>query len=136
MFAKLFLDTNVLLYSVSLSPLEAVKKRRAIELLRTADFAISTQVLQEYIANVGKNSASLGEENINAMLDLIRFIEVLPVTRELIIQGLDIRRRFKISQWDATIVAAALELGCETLYTEDLNHGQDYGGVRAINPFL
>jgi predicted nucleic acid-binding protein len=136
MFARFFLDTNVLLYSASLSPLEAAKKQRAIDLLKTADFAISTQVLQEYIANAGKNSASLGEENIAAMLDLIRFIDVLPVTRELVIQGLEIRRRFRISQWDATIVAAALELGCDTLYTEDLNHGQDYGGVRVINPFM
>jgi predicted nucleic acid-binding protein len=47
-----------------------------------------------------------------------------------------LRRRFQLSQWDATIIAAALELGCHTVYSEDLNHGQDYGGVTVINPFL
>lgn len=43
--------------------------------------------------------------------------------------------RFQLSYWDGAIVAAAQELGAETLYTEDLNHGQVYGSVRAINPF-
>jgi predicted nucleic acid-binding protein len=41
----------------------------------------------------------------------------------------------QISQWDASIIAAALELGCHTLYSEDLNSGQDYSGIRVINPF-
>jgi predicted nucleic acid-binding protein len=38
--------------------------------------------------------------------------------------------------WDATIIAAAVELGCSTLYSEDLNHGQSYDGVKVVNPFL
>ncbi len=40
-----------------------------------------------------------------------------------------------MSQWDATILAAAVELGCTTIYSEDMNDGQDYGGVRVVNPF-
>jgi predicted nucleic acid-binding protein len=40
------------------------------------------------------------------------------------------------STWDGAIVAAAQSLGAGVLYTEDLSHGQDYGGVRVENPFL
>jgi predicted nucleic acid-binding protein len=47
-----------------------------------------------------------------------------------------LRRRHQLSHWDATFIAAAQELGCHTLYTEDLSHGQEYAGVRIINPFL
>jgi predicted nucleic acid-binding protein len=102
----------------------------------TVPFATSAQVLQEYIANaLSKKALGLDEHNIDAMLELLGWVEVLPITRELIIKAVPIRRRFGLSHWDATITAAALELGCKTLYTEDLNSGQDYGGVRASNPF-
>ncbi len=60
---------------------------------------------------------------------------MFPITRELVSQAFLLRRRFNVSHWDATLIAAALELGCKTLYTEDLNHGQDYAGVRVVNPF-
>jgi predicted nucleic acid-binding protein len=42
----------------------------------------------------------------------------------------------EVNLWDAAILAAAQELDCDTLYTEDLNHGQIYGTVRVVNPFL
>ncbi len=47
-----------------------------------------------------------------------------------------IRERYQISYWDAAIVAAAAELGCSALYSEDLSHGQFYGTVQVINPFV
>ena len=61
---------------------------------------------------------------------------VQPVTYALILNAWSLRQRFQISHWDATIVAAAQALGCTTLYSEDLNHGQDYDGVRVLNPFV
>lgn len=54
----------------------------------------------------------------------------------LLSEGLSLRRRFQLSHWDSTIVAAALRLGCQTLYSEDLQHGVSYEGLRVINPFL
>ena len=59
-----------------------------------------------------------------------------PVTHELVVSAVILRRRFQLSHWDSTIIAAALSLGCVTLYSEDMSHGQNYGGVRVINPFL
>ena len=50
-------------------------------------------------------------------------------------QAFEIKTRYGIRYWDAAIIAAALELGCKTVYSEDMNDGQDYGGVRVVNPF-
>jgi len=49
---------------------------------------------------------------------------------------MNIQRRFQVSYWDAAILAAAKRLGCHTVYSEDMNHGQDYDGVCVVNPFL
>ena len=54
----------------------------------------------------------------------------------LIKVAIEISWRYRISYWDGAILAAAERLGAEVLYTEDLNHGQAYGTVRVINPFL
>jgi predicted nucleic acid-binding protein len=54
----------------------------------------------------------------------------------LVLEGLRLKERFQLSYWDAAIIAAARALGAGTLYSEDLNHGQDYDGVRVVNPFL
>jgi len=51
------------------------------------------------------------------------------------VRTLEIAARYKISNWDAAIVAAAIEAGCDTLYSEDFSDGQSYGGVRVENPF-
>src|SRR5438128_12211328 len=59
-----------------------------------------------------------------------------PLAPSTVLRALQIQSRFQVSYWDAAIIAAASELGCQTIYTEDLNHGQDYDGVRAVNPFL
>ena len=53
-----------------------------------------------------------------------------------VLDAVDIADRFQISYFDAQIVAAAKRMQCKTIYTEDLSSGQDYGGVKALNPFL
>lgn len=52
-----------------------------------------------------------------------------------IVEAIRIEERFGLSFWDALILQAAQSSGAGTLYTEDLNHGQRYGSVEAINPF-
>ena len=51
-------------------------------------------------------------------------------------QAAAISRRYQINYWDGAILAAARSLGCDAVYSEDLSAGQDYGGLRVINPFL
>ncbi|MFA7343200.1 MAG: PIN domain-containing protein [Terrimicrobiaceae bacterium] len=132
-----FLDTNILLYAGWNAPEDARKKQIASAIIASVEFAISTQVVQEFIANaLGKKSLGFTGAGIEATLESLRSITVLPVTYGLVLQAWRLHRRHAVSQWDATILAAALELGCQTLYSEGLNHGQDYDGVKVVNPFL
>lgn len=137
MIAEAFLDANILLYACSAASDDAEKKARAANLILTTRFALSSQVLQEFIANaLRKPALRISESGIDATLELATHAPVQPVDLELVIRAVALRRRFQISHWDATIVAAAQALGCETLYSEDLSHGQDFEGLRVINPFL
>lgn len=133
---EVFLDSNVLLYSCSASPNDAKKRQVAEDLILNHPFALSAQVLQEFIANaLRKPRLGINEFNIDATLRMAAMVRVQPITHELVVSAVMLRRRFQLSQWDATIIAAAAELGCQTLYTEDMNDGQDYGSVRVVNPF-
>jgi len=137
MTAEVFLDSNVLLYACSSAPADAEKQVQAERVILDTDFALSAQVLQEFVSNaLRKKALGISENGIDATLELSGRVPVLPVTRELVISAVIFRRRYQLSHWDSTILAAARELGCHTLYTEDLNPGQDYDGVRVINPFL
>lgn len=137
MIADCFLDTNILLYGGSAAAEDAAKRRIAEQLISSERFAISTQVVQEYIANaLGKRDLGLGPHNVRGLLDSLDDLVVLPVTVAIIRKAWGLRSRHTLSYWDAAILAAAQELGCRTLYSEDLSHGQDYDGVKVINPFL
>ena len=132
-----FLDTNVLIYAVSSFPAESEKKVKALELIQHADFGLSAQVLQEFYVNVTRKIARpLGADKAVALLEQFRSFPVVWTDYPLIVAGIETALRFGISFWDGTIVAAAESLGAATLYTEDLNHGQRYGSVQAVNPFL
>jgi len=137
MTAEVFLDSNILLYACSAAPVDMEKRTVAESLIMETDFALSAQVLQEFISNaLRKKILGISESKIDATMELAGYVPVLPITRELVLSAIILRRRFQLSHWDACIIAAARELGCHTLYTEDLNHGQDYDGVRVINPFV
>ncbi len=136
MIGEVFLDSNVLLYACSSAPDDAAKRRIAEDLMLDGPFALSAQVLQEFIANaLRKPRLGISEGNIDATLQLASLVRVQAINREVVMTAVTLRRRYQVSQWDATILAAAKELGCEVVYSEDMNHGQDYGEVRVMNPF-
>jgi len=135
--ATSFLDTNVLVYAVSSAPEEAVKKRIALDLVATADFGLSAQVLQElYVTLTRKAVRPLPVERTLALLEDLRRFPLVETDWPLVVAAIEASMRFGIAYWDGAIVAAAARLGATILYTEHLNHGQLYGEVRAINPFL
>lgn len=134
--AEVFLDANLLLYACSRADEDAGKSARVQDLILSNHFALSTQVLQEFIANaLRKKHLGISEAAIDATLELASKVPVQPVTLEVIIQAVTLRRRYQISHWDSTIIAAAQALGCTTLYSEDLSHGQTFGSLQVINPF-
>lgn len=137
MTVECFLDTNILVYALSSAPEDAGKKAIALELITDSDFGLSAQVLQElYVVMTGKIRRPLAPELVAALLEEYRFFPLALIDYPLIVSAIEISLRFNLSYWDGAIVAAAETLQARVLYTEDLSHGQLYGSVRALNPFL
>jgi predicted nucleic acid-binding protein len=136
MTARYFIDSNILVYAGSQHPDDQAKKVIALDLLRKPDLGFSAQVMQEYF-NVAYTKQKLGISLDVALenLELLARRSTTPITPALVIQATRFATRYQISYWDAAILAAATELGCGTLYSEDLSHGQIYGTVQVINPF-
>ena len=136
MIAEYFIDRNVLLYAGSNAPDDQAKRQIARQLLSTSTIGFSAQVLQEfYVAAVTKKRLQMTHDEAVAVLGALDAFPVYPVTRLLVFAGIALKGKFNISYWDAAIIAAAKQLGCHTVYSEDLNDGQDYDGVRVLNPF-
>ena len=136
MSATRFLDTNILLYAYDLDA--PAKRTVALQLVAQGwtspgDTAISVQVLQEMHVNLRKRGI-LQAEATRIILDFAAW-PVVDNTLDLLQAALDEQARWQISLWDALILAAARASGASELITEDLNPGQDYGGVRVTNPF-
>ena len=132
-----FVDTNVLLYAVSLSPDDTGKRRRAIELLRRRDLAVSVQVLQEfyYQATRPTRPERLTPDDALVFLGTLMRFPIQEVTLDVFRTGVAISQRFGLSYWDGAILAAARALGCDAVYSEDMSSQQDYDSLRVINPF-
>lgn len=130
--AKIFIDTNILLYLLSE---EAAKADRAEEILR-AGGRISVQVLNE-LANVARRKLNMTWEEISEVLTLIRSVcSIDSLTIETHDQGMTVAERYRLSVYDSMIVAAALLAGCEILYSEDMQDGLLIDqNLRIVNPF-
>jgi predicted nucleic acid-binding protein len=135
--ARPFVDTNVLVYAVAGPGPDAGKAERARALLRAGTVCLSTQVLGEFYCAVThtRRSSPLQHKEALAWVQMWKRHDVRDITLAHVDLALELRARFGISYYDALIVAAARLAGCPVLYSEDLNHGQDYGGVRVENPF-
>lgn len=131
-----FIDTNIFIYVVSGAPADQVNREISLHLLAASEFGLSVQVLQEFMdVTLRKKHLGLTHEEISSMVNHMAAYPLVETSVQLARRAFEIKTRFDIRYWDAALIAAALELGCHTLYTEDLNHGQDYGGVRSVNPF-
>jgi predicted nucleic acid-binding protein len=127
-----FLDTNVLLYIASGN---TTKADRAEELIG-AGGTISVQVLNE-IANVARRKMAMSWTDTRAFLSMIRgLLPVEPVTIDVHETGLALAERHGLSIYDAMIAASALHADCDTLWSEDMQHGSVLDNrLRIVNPF-
>lgn len=98
----------------------------------------SVQVAAEFFVNATspKRSFRLSSVDAAALLEAWFAYPTLQLTPELVRAAIDMHQRFQLSYWDAAILAAAKQLGCRTVCSEDLNAGQDYDGVVVVNPFV
>lgn len=132
-----FLDTNILLYSVSSNPNERIKRDIAERLLSERDNALSVQVLQEFYAQATRptRAGSLNHDTAVALIRTWLRFSVQDMTVAVMSAALDIKARTGLSYWDAAIVAAAAALGCTELLSEDMQHGCEIAAVKIVNPF-
>jgi len=126
-----FFDTNILVYAF----LDIDKRGRALDVLSKGGF-ISAQVLNEFTSVAHKKRQRPWPE-IEAALSVIRdrFPVVVPITAETHARAVALARDHGFAFYDALIFAAALEAGCDTLITEDMQHGRAVDGVTIRNPF-
>ncbi len=136
---KTFVDTNVLVYAYDRGAGEKhqVAQRIIEELWLQGSGVLSTQVLQEFYVNVRRKARK--PIAINSVRSLIADYMVWePVVNDgaSILDAMDVESRYKLSFWDALIVVAAQKAVAEVLLSEDFSHGQMFGAVRVVNPFL
>lgn len=137
MSVEVFLDTNILVYAVASDDNEQIKRQRALEIIETKEFAISTQVLQEFYVTVTRKFAEpLTPEQALAWIEELEVFPCVTIEPSLVKIAIEVSVRYQISYWDGAIVAAAESISVPWLYSEDLNHGQRYGRVEVLNPFL
>jgi predicted nucleic acid-binding protein len=135
--AEVMLDSNVLVYALSDAPPERKKRNTAATLLAEQDFGTSYQVLMEtWVVATRKMARPVPEEKVAVFLDRVLAFPCVPGAADLYRQAFRLSRRYEIHPYDAAILAAAQELGAHTLYSEDLSDGQEYDGVKVVNPFL
>ena len=128
-----FVDTNVVVYAFAkdeakIAIAEGILEKQPI---------ISVQVLNEFLSvcrvKLGMDVATRHK----LASELIAGCNVVSLDARVVERAMEIEAQAKISYWDALIVAAALLSGCDTLYTEDLRHGQVLEGtLTVVNPFL
>ena len=131
-----FIDSNVLIYSVD--PRDAVKQRIAKTIVMSArnsgDYIISAQVINEFV-NVALNKLEKENEDVAKFIWMFREIKTVDVRLVWSSRALEIMKRYDLQFYDSLLLAAAEALDCDEFLTEDLNDGQMYGSVKAVNPF-
>ena len=133
--SAIFLDTNILIYAASGKTSEPKKWAISLDLFDQPEASISSQVMSEFYYTVLRKGY-LDAPRAARWLETLSMMPVVDVTASLVLEGAALARRYRISYWDAALIAASRRCEAETLYTEDLNHGQLYETVRVINPFL
>ncbi len=132
-----FLDTNILIYTDDAAFPE--KQSIAMDILElgwnAGNTVLSTQVLQEYFSAVTRK-LGIPAEIAQRKIELLARLEIACIEHQDILQAIDLHRLNCFSFWDSLIVGMARKTGCSILYSEDMQHGQQIGGVKIVNPFI
>lgn len=134
MSGKVFLDTNIVVYLYSGD--EPEKQTAALALIKQNP-VVSTQVLSELANTLSRKFALPYDVVAQAIAEIRDACTVIAVTPDTIAQALALAQKYRYAYYDSLILAAALSAGCETLATEDMQHGQVIEGALTIhNPFV
>jgi len=132
---KIFIDTNIIIYANDQR--DKKKQKKAINTIKTimtsASGTISTQVMQEY-AYVALTKLRQAPDVVLRQLMLLETFEVIHQSPDQIRRAIEIMYVYKIGFWDAFIISNAEHANCLVIYSENLNPGQYYSGIKIMNP--
>jgi predicted nucleic acid-binding protein len=127
-----FFDTNILVYAQQMDG----KGDRARALFAGGG-KLSVQVLNEFTAVSRRKQRRDWREIDEAVADVLTIVDPpLPLTLDLHHSARSLAQDHQLSFYDALIVATAIEAGCDTLFSEDMQYGRSIGGLNIVNPFL
>ena len=134
-----FFDTNILVYAIDARFLEKQKSAIALyaQAVKDRSFVISTQVLVEFFSATTKGKQPLLQRHeAQSQVTALARQRVIPTTANMVVSAVGYAERYQMQWFDALMVDAALSAGATTLYSEDMQHGQRYGSLTVVNPFL
>ncbi|MFZ2405106.1 MAG: PIN domain-containing protein [Methylobacter sp.] len=137
MHAKVFVDSNIWLYSFIEAHNDYRHQQAATFLLSLSHPVINSQVIREVCCNLIKK-IRIPEEQLRVLISRwYPDCEVMPSNASQHLLASRLRVSYSLSYWDSLIVAAALDAGCTTLFSEDMQHGQTIEDcMTIINPFV
>ena len=126
-----FIDTNVLIYAQTVEPKSETARRAILD-----GGVISVQVLNEFTAVLRRKFHLEWDDIVAAVNDLrVTFNPIRPISVVTHMDAVALARSHGFNFYDALIIASALDAGCDTLLTEDLQHGRRIDGLTIVNPF-
>ena len=131
-----FFDTNVLVYAHGRDDARKREVARASieEAMAGGAFVVSAQVLAEFHWTAVRLKV-MGPSQAQALVRLWSEHDAVPQTPDLVLRAIALHQDHSLAFWDALIVQAALDAGCELLLTEDMQHGRRFGDLEIRNPF-
>jgi predicted nucleic acid-binding protein len=132
-----FVDTNVLIYAYDRSAGVRHERARTLvaELWKSQRGCLSVQVLQEFYVVGERKLIQIAHADLRAILSDLALWRVYAPAASDVLAAAELHQRYQVSFWDAMILQSAGRLGCTVVWSEDLNPGQSYQGVRVVNPF-
>lgn len=131
-----FLDTNILVYAATADdPSRQAMAQRLVADIGLANITISTQVLAETY-NVLTRKKRWAVDDALQVVRGFKAMRIAVLGADAVLAALELAARHGLSTWDAMVIHAAHDAGCDTLYSEDLQNGRRFGVLQVVNPFL
>jgi len=132
---KIFIDTNLLIYSISTDYAKSAKVEQVFR--KPLNFYVSTQIINEFVHTCYRKNLLSAADVKRVVEEFLLFFELVVIEENTIRSALELKQRYGYSWYDSLVIAAALENECSTLLSEDLQHGQIIDDrLTILNPFI
>lgn len=131
-----FIDTNVLIYFVDgrNQAKQSIARTVIADAIGNPEYVMSLQVLNEF-ANVSLKKLGMTEDEVRQYIEAFQRMRIVFQQSGWTVRALEIRKQYGLQFYDSLLLAAAEASGCDEFWTEDLNGGQMYCGIKVVNPF-